>query len=339
VYRDRIVVGVDGSAGSRSALLWAADECQIRERLLLLVHAPAPSAARTVLAGGEPAIRALDEAGRRLLDAELIAASIRQPGVPVTSLLSHAGAADALIDLSAGADMLVVGTRGDSGFTSTMLGSVSTRAAAHSHCPVAVVPEALALRPESLLLPIIVGASSSAAGRLAFEFALAEAQHRGARVMTVCAAQVQDPTGADQAAGRGAPRRQTLPALTPDLQQIHERYPDVVIEPRFVRAEPSEALLSCAHHAQLLVVGCHHSDDHWSTRLGPVASAVLHRSPCPVVVVGERRRATGSPEQDSVLTNVAFAAGRARTTGASPSDVLDSRSERTWLAYRSRPLR
>jgi nucleotide-binding universal stress UspA family protein len=299
VYRDRIVVGVDGSAGSRSALLWAADECQIRERLLVIVHAPDPSAAPMLVAAGEPAIRAMDDAGRRLLDAELIAASTRQPGVLVTSLLSHAGAADALIDLSAGADMLVVGTRGHNGFTSTMLGSVSTRAAAHSHCPVVVVPEAPALRPASLTTPIIVGASSTLAGRLAFEFALAEALHRGAGVLALRASRGRVPTDAGDIPGDGGKVRRADRLLPPDLQQIHARYPDVVVEPRFVRAEPSEALLSAARNAPLLVVGCHHSDDHWSTRLGPVASSILHRSPCPVVVVGERLRTTGSPGQDS----------------------------------------
>jgi len=50
--------------------------------------------------------------------------------------------------------------------------------------------------------------------------------------------------------------------------------------------EPAEALLRAAQDAQLLVVGCHHSDDRWSTRLGPVPTSILHRSPCPVVVVG-----------------------------------------------------
>lgn len=59
--------------------------------------------------------------------------------------------------------------------------------------------------------------------------------------------------------------------------------------------EPAEVLMSAAVDAQLLVIGCHHSDERWSTRLGPVPASVLHRSPCPVVVVGAAHR----PHADS----------------------------------------
>jgi nucleotide-binding universal stress UspA family protein len=72
---------------------------------------------------------------------------------------------------------------------------------------------------------------------------------------------------------------------------VIKHYPSARIEPALVTGEPADALLAAARDAVLVVVGCHHSDDRWSTRLGPVPSAILHRSPCPVVVVGERRGA------------------------------------------------
>jgi nucleotide-binding universal stress UspA family protein len=298
MYRDRIVVGVDGSPGSYTALMWAADECRLRRRPLLIVHAPDGRAASILASAGEPARRALNGAGLRLLDTHLIAASARQPGVPVTSLLGEAGPADALIDLSAGADLLVVGTRGNYGFASSMLGSVSTRVAAQAHCPVVVVPQGPVLHAENVPLPILVGASGSPAGRLAFEFALAEAQHRQASVLALCASQGVDATEVTRAVGNGRSAGPTDRNLPSALLQIQQRYPDVIVEPRFVRTVPSEALLTTARDAQLMVVGCHHSDDHWSTRLGPIASSVLHCSPCPVAVVGERHKADRTPEQD-----------------------------------------
>jgi len=35
----RIIVGVDGSAGARTALEWAVDECRLRGCTLLVLHA------------------------------------------------------------------------------------------------------------------------------------------------------------------------------------------------------------------------------------------------------------------------------------------------------------
>jgi hypothetical protein len=39
--------------------------------------------------------------------------------------------------------------------------------------------------------------------------------------------------------------------------------------------DPADTLVRVADGAALLVIGCHHSDDRWSVRTGPVAKAVM----------------------------------------------------------------
>jgi nucleotide-binding universal stress UspA family protein len=269
VTSNRIVVGVDGSPGARSALLWAADECRVRGQMLLVVHAPDLADTVAVNHGGEPAVRSLDEVGERMLSEHAAAASARQPSIVVTTRLGRIPAADALIGLSADSELIVVGTHGRGGIISSILGSVSYRVAAHAHCPVAVVPERRMPRRDDRAPRVVVGISPTTSGRFALEFAFDEAQRRAATLVAVQA------SGPPDSAERL------------ELAATARRYRNVPLEPLLVDAEPSDALLRAAQDAQLMVIGCHHSEDRWSTRLGPVPSTVMHRSPCPVVVVGE----------------------------------------------------
>jgi nucleotide-binding universal stress UspA family protein len=82
-----------------------------------------------------------------------IAAALRDldtEGLDVRVVVTTEEPARALIDQSAFADLLVVGSRGRGGFHGLVLGSVSVRCALHAHCPVTVVrpePAAVAAQP------------------------------------------------------------------------------------------------------------------------------------------------------------------------------------------------
>lgn len=65
----------------------------------------------------------------------------KYPEVPVSAHVIASPAAEALVEASQGARLLVVGSRGRGGFRGMLLGSVSQQLLHHAHCPVAVVRE------------------------------------------------------------------------------------------------------------------------------------------------------------------------------------------------------
>jgi len=59
--------------------------------------------------------------------------------VQVSAQVREGDAAQILIAAAAGADLLVVGSRGHGGFTEALLGSVSQHCVHHAPCPVVIV--------------------------------------------------------------------------------------------------------------------------------------------------------------------------------------------------------
>jgi nucleotide-binding universal stress UspA family protein len=165
----RIVVGVDASPGARTALAWAVEEARLRRADLQVVHAyhsedlaaplyfPSQHALPAYPEGavGEPSGRDLTatlrdrgefEQAFRSRAEELVDALLREleeaaSGVQVQrTVVEDRRPAEALVELSADADLLVVGTRGRGGFSELLLGSVSHATVLHAACPVVVVP-------------------------------------------------------------------------------------------------------------------------------------------------------------------------------------------------------
>ncbi|MFC3501968.1 universal stress protein [Micromonospora krabiensis] len=130
--RGPVLVGVDGSEPAELAVGYAADEAVRRGTELLLVHAaPADGAADSSgLPGTQP---------EALLDTAVAAARGSHPGLSVTGRTTRGTSpGQALVDASAEAALVVVGTRGRGGFTGLLLGSVSQAVVQHAHCPVLV---------------------------------------------------------------------------------------------------------------------------------------------------------------------------------------------------------
>jgi nucleotide-binding universal stress UspA family protein len=127
----RIIVGFDGSEGSRRALAWAADETRCRQAQLELVRAWSPGAFGSDEEQGQLAQKGLDEDARAFFAED-----------PPVNLVTHAEqghAGKVLLNQGQEADMLVVGSRGLGGFAGLLLGSVGHQVSTHGGAPVVVV--------------------------------------------------------------------------------------------------------------------------------------------------------------------------------------------------------
>lgn len=128
-----IVVGVEGSPDSMQALRWAAVEARLRGAVLRVVHA-------YPTAGSPQVVEQLDGRARDLLDLAVAEAEQTAPEITVVAeRVRNQSAAQALVAAAAGADLLVVGSRGLGGFTGLLVGSVSSQCVHHALCPVTIV--------------------------------------------------------------------------------------------------------------------------------------------------------------------------------------------------------
>jgi nucleotide-binding universal stress UspA family protein len=141
----RIVVGVDGSASSKAALGWAIQQAKLTGAVVDAVIAwDYPGTYGYPAAVG-------DDADYEALATEVVAnavAEVSGPAAPaeIRPKAVRGNAASVLLAASAGADLLVVGSRGHGGFVEALLGSVSQHAVHHATCPVVVIRDSLAGR-------------------------------------------------------------------------------------------------------------------------------------------------------------------------------------------------
>lgn len=136
-----ILVGVDGSASSRTALTWAAAEAAEHQSDLVVLNVWERALLPPI---GGPSVPQHDAGDPSKLAADNLVQVIKEvlgddPPVLVQPLIKPGNPAEVLIEESQDAALLVVGTRGRGGFAGLVLGSVSQHVAAYAKCPVAVI--------------------------------------------------------------------------------------------------------------------------------------------------------------------------------------------------------
>jgi nucleotide-binding universal stress UspA family protein len=292
--RGAVVVGYDGSAHSGTAVDWAAAEAARCSLPLHVLYAADYPGLVPGPIGQSPWLpeRAVQTA--ESLAAEGAARARKTaPDVQTTWATVVGSASGALVDASAGASSVVVGTRGHGQLAGSLLGSVAFAVSAHAHCPVVVVRGngATAPGPER---PVVVGVDGSPAAAAALEYA-ADVAARASAPLVVLAAWQMAAAETWEAAywisvepgsepGEAA-RRAAGEVADEAAARARDRHPGLVARPQVVDGPAGRALSEASSAAGLLVVGARGRGGFKGLLLGSVSHAVIHGSSCPVAVV------------------------------------------------------
>ncbi|MFJ8042809.1 universal stress protein [Kitasatospora sp. NPDC096147] len=304
-----LLVGVDGSPESISATRWAAEEAVRRGLVLRILHA------RTWLdelhTGPDRPEELRSATARMLADAEREARR-DHPKLTVETESAAGGApAELLLKAAAGAELVVLGSRGLGGFAGLVVGSVGLGVAAHCERPTVLV-RAAAVDPAERANAaaghdasgdgsagdgaagdgageVVVGVDVRSRSTETLEFAFRQAELLGVPVRAVHGWM---PPAAWGYAGWVVPQQQwtELEEVEGELLRaaaapLRARYPRLssVLDCRI--DTPAGALVAASAGAALVVVGRRHRPHPFGMHLGPTAHAVLHHAHAPVAVV------------------------------------------------------
>lgn len=132
-----IVVGVDGSDSSRSALVWAARQAELTgEPLVAVATWEWPTNFGAPLEW--PSDVDFEQDARDVLK-EIVASVVADRRIDVEERVVHGTALSVLEAESGAASLVVLGSRGHGELTGILIGSVSEYLATHAHCPVVIV--------------------------------------------------------------------------------------------------------------------------------------------------------------------------------------------------------
>lgn len=315
----RVVVGLDGSPGSRAALRCALTMAARRGAELEVVSTyPVPLFWAGEFPVDLPESSVLQAATESRLR-EVLAEVRQDPAVlPVTGVdqvavsfhVSAGSAAPTLLDRAERADVLVVGSRGRGSVRSVLLGSVALHCVTHGRGPVVVVHDRS--RQAGGSPTVVVGVDGSARSRAALTSAVEEASRLGAEVEVVAVHDVTNywvdayPAAIPTLEEIRTELRSHVEALVAQvLGELATTLPAPLPTVRTVITEgsPARTLVERSEGADLLVVGGARRGALRGLLVGSVAlSAALH-APCPVMIVHGRaheRPGTAARSSDAV---------------------------------------
>ncbi|MCW2784050.1 MAG: UspA domain protein [Marmoricola sp.] len=277
---DSIVIGYDGSHHADQALRWAAEQAELENRTLTLIHVVKPISGLEL--GGlatanlipDDVRTAVREGGRTTLFEARARVLADRPDLDVVTILGEGDPRQMLLSHSERAACLVLGSRGRGRVTSLLLGSVSVALSRHASCPVVVVRP---YRPGTVRRGVLVGTDGGETTRSTLEYAYRQASLRDLPLTVLHCA----PDDSEEHR-----------VLSESVAGLAEKFPDVPTRLEVSDVFVDRALIAASETMDLIVVG-HHRDPVQGSlpRLGSHAAAVVEGARCPVAVVFEDHHA------------------------------------------------
>lgn len=279
---NRILVGIDGGAGGRAAIAYAAAEAGLDDAELWLVHVTLSEPVYPYSMFGDEVRRA----GQKLLKKATEEAVAYVGPERVTATLLQSSVVFGLVHSAATARLVVLGDDRRQGLERIMTGSVTSRVAGHAPVPVVVVPSEWSSEEPTRKVVVAVKDCVKSAGLLAQ--ALKHAADRSAELVVLHAWQLDtvydDMTVAhlDMSGWEEAARR----ALEEALGRARLRVPhasDVEVRIEVRHGQPAREITEETRNADLLVIGRRRHSFPLG-RLGSTGRAVIRESRCPVEI-------------------------------------------------------
>lgn len=287
-----ILLGYDGSPDAAAALDWAVREAASRHLRLRVLHVEPDlsgwDSAAAAMAGAPILTAELPPAGESTLVAEAVAQAQRA-GVEVEADEIVGPTAGVLVERSAAAEMVVIGSRGLGSVASVVLGSTVSHVASHAHCPVVVVQQQG--RRDG---PVVVGVDGSAESEQILAWAFDHASRHALPVEVLHAYAIPVYPGVVPY----VPPVEITQATSDFEQRVThevlagwgERYPDVPVTATVMHGRPAPALVEASARASLTVVGSRGRGAFVGMLLGSTSQSLLHHAKGSVVVLRHRRR-------------------------------------------------
>lgn len=285
-----VVVGFDGSHASQVALEWGADAAQAHGvPLTILTARPDAEADIIALPHGEGAEIVEPDIADMLAEA---ADHVRtsHPDLPVATLVQPESPVDGLLQASATAQMIVIGSRGLGGFEGLLVGSTAMNITPYAQCPVVVqyVPDeattaarAAARHPNE----VVVGFDGSHFSEEALVFALRHAVATGLGVAVVFVSKGSAETDPVPITADDVDLSERIREDLADAMHIAKAHPNVPVTYLHGVGRPAGVLIREASGSPLAVVGARGRGGFTQLLLGSVGLQMLIHAECPVAIV------------------------------------------------------